>query len=141
MEEQAIIPTIPLSACKIVGTDTETNEREGVHYSDVCGGNIRHNPNFAQITIRNGSGVKSRTLNEYDIAMIDTSISRVNADGCIWLFEYDGRVLIRELQVMFKNEKQYRAVSDGKIFKGDQMQVIGRVVGTYTPFDSKSVQY
>lgn len=132
---------IPLSACKIIGTDTEANEREGVQYSDVTGGSIRQNPHFAQVTVRNGSGCASRTLNDGDIAMIDTSISGVNADGCIWLFEYDSRVLIRELQIMLTTDCQYRAVTDGEIFKGDQMQVIGRVVGIYTPFSSSSVQY
>jgi hypothetical protein len=42
---------------------------------------------------------------------------------------------------MFTENKQYRAVMDGEIFNGDQMQIIGKVVGTYTPFGSESAQY
>jgi hypothetical protein len=140
METQTV-QTIKLSDCKIVGLDTEANVQNGIHYSDVCAGNIRNNPHFAQVTVRNGTGSLSRMLNEYDIAMIDTSISRVNCCGCIWIFEYEGRVLIRELQIMLTKDKQYRAVMDGEIFKGDQMQIVGKVVGIYTPFDSKSAQY
>ncbi|MBV5349557.1 hypothetical protein JZU61_07960 [bacterium] len=131
---QTVIPTIPLSACKIVGLNTEANEKEGIHYSDVCVGNITNKPHYAQVTVRNGGGSLSVKLKEYDIAMIDTSISKVNCCGCIWLFEHEGRLLIRELQVKFTKEIQYRAVMDGEIFKADQMQVIGRVVGIYTPF-------
>lgn len=100
---------------------------------DIMEGGVEITPSMQMVQLPRS--IQCEFFKGGDYIMIDRSKTELWESG-VFCFEYEGDILVRQIQIVFSDPKVIRSVFMfpylSKEFKREKMNVIGEVVGRYT---------
>jgi len=122
-----------INTLQTLAKSINTSQCQTTKIIDVEKGDMGLTPDI--LTARVVSHTPCQYLDKGDLVMIDPKRKRLWESG-IFLFEYEGHVLIRQFQISHQIKKRgyVRAVATGfddEEYQKDKIAVIGEVIGKY----------